>query len=87
MPGSKSKATVPPEEGEQTLINYNEESGMSLSQVSAKAYIHITPPVLWLNLVLVISFIMFPLVLVLSKIKPIFLPLSISGEWCSAWTG
>ncbi|KAM6242737.1 cadherin-like protein 26 [Spheniscus humboldti] len=30
--GSKSKAIVLPQEGEQTLINYNEESGTSLSQ-------------------------------------------------------
>ncbi|KAM6404470.1 cadherin-like protein 26 [Rhynochetos jubatus] len=30
--GSKSKAIVPPQEGEQTLMNYNEESRMSLPQ-------------------------------------------------------
>ncbi|XP_075294593.1 cadherin-like protein 26 [Opisthocomus hoazin] len=32
VPGSKSKAIVLPQEGEQSLINYNEESRMSLSQ-------------------------------------------------------
>ncbi|XP_028942684.1 cadherin-like protein 26 [Antrostomus carolinensis] len=32
MQGSKSKAIVPPQEGEQTLMNYNEESRTSLSQ-------------------------------------------------------
>ncbi|XP_010190957.1 PREDICTED: cadherin-like protein 26 [Mesitornis unicolor] len=32
VPGSKSKPVVPPQEGEQSLINYNEESRMSLSQ-------------------------------------------------------
>lgn len=46
MLGSQSKAIVPAQGGEQTLINYNEESRMSLSQVSGKAYIPITPPVL-----------------------------------------
>ncbi|XP_009891893.1 PREDICTED: cadherin-like protein 26 [Charadrius vociferus] len=46
VPGSKSKAIVTPGEGEQTLINYNEESRMNLSQ----AKLHVTdhtalPPV------------------------------------------
>uniref|UniRef100_A0A8C3UI27 Cadherin 26 n=1 Tax=Catharus ustulatus TaxID=91951 RepID=A0A8C3UI27_CATUS len=33
-------------EGEQTLINYNEESKSSFSEVSVTAYIHTTPPLL-----------------------------------------
>ncbi|XP_009642032.1 cadherin-like protein 26 [Egretta garzetta] len=44
VPGSKSKATVPPEEGEQTLINYNEESGMSLSQAELDITDHAALP-------------------------------------------
>nr|XP_009490865.1 PREDICTED: cadherin-like protein 26 [Pelecanus crispus] len=44
--GSKSKAIVPPQEGEQTLINYNEESRMSLSQAKLDITDHaVLPPV------------------------------------------
>lgn len=44
--GARRKAIAPPQEGEQTLINYNEESGSSFSEVSVTAFIHTTPPVL-----------------------------------------
>ncbi|XP_076208520.1 cadherin-like protein 26 [Aptenodytes patagonicus] len=44
--GSKSKAIVLPQEGEQTLINYNEESRMSLSQAKLDISDHAAlPPV------------------------------------------
>ncbi|KAM9284777.1 cadherin-like protein 26 [Morus bassanus] len=45
-PGSKSKAIFPPEEGEQTLIKYNEESRMPLSQAKLDITDHAAlPPV------------------------------------------
>ncbi|XP_074013636.1 cadherin-like protein 26 [Numenius arquata] len=44
--GSKSKAIVPPQEGEQTLINYNEESRPSLFQAKLDIMGHAAlPPV------------------------------------------
>uniref|UniRef100_A0A8B9TZ15 Cadherin 26 n=1 Tax=Anas zonorhyncha TaxID=75864 RepID=A0A8B9TZ15_9AVES len=39
VPQSKSKAVFLPQEGEQTFINYNEESSKPLCHVSAKTYI------------------------------------------------
>ncbi|XP_074878685.1 cadherin-like protein 26 [Buteo buteo] len=46
MLGSKSKAIVPAQGGEQTLINYNEESRMSLSQAMLDVTDHAAlPPV------------------------------------------
>lgn len=44
VPGSKGKAIVPPQEGEQTLINYNEESRMSLSQAKLDITDHAALP-------------------------------------------
>uniref|UniRef100_A0A8C3XAN5 Cadherin 26 n=1 Tax=Cyanoderma ruficeps TaxID=181631 RepID=A0A8C3XAN5_9PASS len=45
--GSHCNSIAPPQEGEQTLIKYNEESRSSFSEVSVTAYIPTTPPVLW----------------------------------------
>ncbi|XP_008947239.1 PREDICTED: cadherin-like protein 26, partial [Merops nubicus] len=46
VPGSKSKAIIPPQEGEQTLINYNEESRMPLSHAELDITDHAAlPPV------------------------------------------
>ncbi|XP_042656680.1 cadherin-like protein 26 [Tyto alba] len=46
MPGSKRKAIVLPQEGEQTLVSYNEESRMSLSQAQLDITDHAAlPPV------------------------------------------
>uniref|UniRef100_A0A8C7EE19 Cadherin 26 n=1 Tax=Nothoprocta perdicaria TaxID=30464 RepID=A0A8C7EE19_NOTPE len=43
---SKGKPSLSPQEGEQTLITYNEESGKPLSQVSTKAGVLLTQSVL-----------------------------------------
>ncbi|XP_072735614.1 cadherin-like protein 26 [Ciconia boyciana] len=46
VPGSKSKAIIPPQDGEQTLINYNEESRVSLFQAKLDITDHaVLPPV------------------------------------------
>lgn len=86
-PGAKSKVIVLPQEGEQTLINYNEESRSSFSEVSVTAYIHTT------HLQCCVAecatdhlFNYIPSAFGIEQNKA-FLLLSLSGELCTAWAG
>lgn len=81
--GAKSKAIAPPQEGEQTLINYNEESRSSFSEVSVTAYIHTTHQCCVAECAIyhLFNYVSFGFGTEQN------LPLSMSGELCSAWAG